>query len=45
MDDMYRGEFEDLHGIYFKILHTFGAGSSKSELAKISELRIQKMCY
>ena len=24
---------------------TVGAGSSKSELAKISELRIQKMCY
>ena len=26
-------------------LFTFRAGSSKSELAKISELRIKKMCY
>ena len=30
----------------FKLpIYIYGAGSSKSELAKISELRIQKMCY
>ena len=32
-------------GNFLKNICTLRAGSSKSELAKISELKIQKMCY